>query len=198
MINLDLYFPTPVWWSDLDINHSAIAWHVFDQWKVDPEGRTVSNYHGWQSQAYSGDEIPVIKNAALTMADRVKVDMGLHPDTKFKFDSAWSNINGDYAGNQVHIHHGAFLSGVYYAQSDENCGDIVFYKDFNRQYMKTTQTEIVEHTPLTGDVVRYPPKCGRMFVFPGWLPHSVDPNSIDSTERISIAFNILIHEGNLQ
>lgn len=191
MINLDLYFPTPVWWADTGIDNELVSKFVYEQKDANPEGRSVSNYGGWQSQVYSPSHLPTVADVAEDIAYRVRDDMGLNPYTIFNVDNMWSNINNQGDSNQVHIHHGSFLSGVYYVQANENSGDLVFYKDFKDQYLKTTDTEIVKHTPLSGDVVRYKPKTGRMFVFPGWLPHSVD-KCIDNTDRISIAFNILI------
>ena len=141
----------------------------------------------------SSTHIPPLCEVAIQIADQVKQDMGLNPYTAFNVDNLWCNINNQGHSNQIHIHHGSFLSGVYYVQANENSGDLIFYKDFDKQYMKTTDTEIINHTPLTGDVVRYKPKTGRMFVFPGWLPHSVD-TCIDNTDRVSIAFNIQIRK----
>tara|TARA_B100000524_G_scaffold65097_1_gene30038 strand:+ start:601 stop:1182 length:582 start_codon:yes stop_codon:yes gene_type:complete len=191
MINLDLYFPTPVWWTDTNLDNGYLKDIVYNK-KIDfPEGREISNYGGWQSNVFPSSHVPPLCDVAIQIADQVKEDMGLNPYTAFDVDNLWCNINNQGNSNQIHIHHGSFLSGVYYVQANENSGDLIFYKDFNKQYMKTTDTEIVKHTPLTGDVVRYKPKTGRMFVFPGWLPHSVD-KCIDNTDRVSIAFNISI------
>ena len=35
----------------------------------------------------------------------------------------------------------------------------------------------------------YTPTNGDLVVFPGWMPHDIEPNT-SSKERISIAFNI--------
>ena len=49
MINLDLYFPTPVWWTDTNLNNEYLKDIVYNKKTDNPEGREISNYGGWQS-----------------------------------------------------------------------------------------------------------------------------------------------------
>ena len=37
MINLDLYFPTPVWWADTGIDNELVSKFVYEQKDANPE-----------------------------------------------------------------------------------------------------------------------------------------------------------------
>ena len=104
MINLDLYFPTPVWWTDTNLDNGYLKDIVYNK-KIDfPEGREISNYGGWQSNVFPSSHVPPLCDVAIQIADQVKEDMGLNPYTAFDVDNLWCNINNQGNSNQIHIH----------------------------------------------------------------------------------------------
>ena len=58
MINLDLYFPTPVWWTDTNLNNEYLKDIVYNKKTDNPEGREISNYGGWQSNVFPSTHVP--------------------------------------------------------------------------------------------------------------------------------------------
>jgi len=82
----------------------------------------------------------------------------------------WFNVAllGESTG--VHNHNGkALISGVYYLQVPENCGNIVFLKG-NKEKLEIS------------------PKSGKLLLFPSELDHCVQ-NNMGNDKRISVAFN---------
>ena len=93
----------------------------------------------------------------------------------------WTNINDPGSRNVVHSHQAVQYAAVYYLQA-EGTGDLCFYNPANI-------TENCHATAPWVSVMSYTPKNGDLVVFPGWVPHDIEPNT-SSKERLSIAFNI--------
>lgn len=97
--------------------------------------------------------------------------------------SIWFNINQKGAANQIHNHHGAFFSGVFYFQA-EGTGPLTFYP----------HNFLTGHThpmwPYKGAMFHYPDD-GDLVLFPAHLSHDVVANPIDK-ERINCAFNVAL------
>lgn len=91
--------------------------------------------------------------------------------------SMWGNINykKDFNGN--HTHEG-ILSGVFYLQTPDNCGNLMFCNPAVRAH---------NHVLRGGD---YPIKPVNLacILFPSWLEHYVQPNMSD-LPRMSLSFN---------
>lgn len=189
-MNLDYYFPTPIWWCDINIDNDYLLDYCYNKRESDPDGRKISNKGGWQSQELCGDDIPELAQEAVNRASRCITDYGFNSDnTGLFFGNSWININQRGDVNQIHLHHGSFLSGVYYVKCTQDSGDIYFYRNFDQNFIATSMAEVVTPTAITSGVVHYPPKVGRLIIFPSNLLHSVE-SSEDDEDRISIAFNI--------
>ena len=78
---------------------------------------------------------------------------------------------------------------MYFVSAPENCGDLIFYRNFNDQFIVESHAPVKEYTPLSGGMVKYKPKTGRLVIFPANLVHSVEAGDCDE-DRISVAFNI--------
>lgn len=193
MLNLDFYFPTPVWWTDLDLDNTKLMDQIYDMRDNDPKGREISNRGGWQSQEINPDDIAELRDAIFPLvSQRCMSDYGYNPkDLALVFGNAWANINNEGDTNQIHLHHGSFLSGVYYVYAPEGSGKLFFYKNFDSQYIVESMAPIKNHTALSGGTVFYPATTGRLIIFPSNLPHAVDKNDEGCvSDRISIAFNL--------
>ena len=82
----------------------------------------------------------------------------------------WFNAARPGESTGVHNHNGkAIISGVYYLQVPENCGNIVFLKG-NKEEMEISA------------------KSGKLLFFPPELDHYVQEN-MGSETRISLSFN---------
>lgn len=181
-------FGVPIQWKDTELNNDAIADYCFSMMNKS-EGRKLSNLGGWQSNDLESMDAPLDK-LAKTIEDSVNdfaSELGL-PEQKTV--SAWVNINGYKDFNIEHIHPSFHLAGVYYVQTHENCGDIAFShpnKDILSAYWwphiaNTTDSRLAMSWKV-------PAKEGRLYIFPSWLYHRVEPNLDESKKRISIAWN---------
>jgi uncharacterized protein (TIGR02466 family) len=119
-------------------------------------------------------------------------DYGYREDLcEIKLGNFWVNINNKGNSNSVHIHDNSFVSGVFYVQADPKQGVINFYKNYFHDYIVASQATIDRYTPISASAISYPPKPGRLIIFPGHLPHGVESNETNK-DRISISFNVSI------
>jgi uncharacterized protein (TIGR02466 family) len=190
-MNVDFYFPTPIWWMDTNLNNDNIKQYCYNLKENDPAGRHISNNGGWQSQEINLiDDLPELVQYIMEASQRTIYDYGYDPEkTKLFFGNAWVNINQKDNTNQIHLHHGSYLSGVYYVNVTPNSGNIVFYRNFDQAYITSSFAKVVNNTAISGQTVSYTPKPGRLILFPSNLLHSVEASN-DDGDRISIAFNI--------
>jgi uncharacterized protein (TIGR02466 family) len=104
------------------------------------------------------------------------------PARQASIEESWFNISGNNGFQFDHQHPFTDISGVYYYQTGNYDGDLVFINP--NPYAATFNYS-------KGDThqVRVTPVVGRMILFPGWLTHRVEVNHTYS-ERISFTFNI--------
>ena len=194
-MKLDLYFPTPIWSAELVIDNDALLKYIYGLRDDDPKGRTISNRGGWQSKEFGGQDVPELRDAIFPCLSRCITDYGYDPDgLAFKWGNSWANINTQRDVNQVHVHHGSFLSGIYYVSAPEGSGNVLFFQDFNRNYIAESVAKVKKYTGLSGGNVPYKPYTGRLLVFPSNLPHAVETGNHEG-DRVSIAFNIGLIRG---
>ena len=189
----DLWFPTPIWSTELDIDNQKIYDFCKKRQSKDL-GRELSNYKGWQSTDIYPHEHNVLNELTKNIFECTATALdGYKYDTKnrsLNFLNMWININDSKdAYNKSHIHAGATISGVYYVKCNENSGKICFPRNFQEEYIIETFGDMTEGTTLNHTVAKYSPQEAKLILFPGWIPHYVE-NSIDDSERISLAFNI--------
>ena len=205
-MNLDYIFPTPVWWVDLDIDVDKMTDIVINI-AENNEGQYRSNRGelNYQSPDYMGEQIladkelegdefqkllRVIKEKAQETFATYGAEM-----SHIEYANTWMNINGRGGYNEVHVHPGAVLSGVFYVKVPPGeCGKLVFYKDHTEGYLihslGISEDMSTSSTPHTDTTFEYPPSPGRLFLFPAWVPHAVRDNQTDG-DRISISFNFV-------
>ena len=95
---------------------------------------------------------------------------------------SWFNVSSNNGFQFDHQHPFTDISGVYYYQTNNFDGDLVFINP--NPYAAT-----FNHSKGDTHQVRITPVVGRMVLFPGWLMHRVETNHTDK-ERISFTFNI--------
>jgi uncharacterized protein (TIGR02466 family) len=99
--------------------------------------------------------------------------------------SSWINTfdKDQLIGFHEHGYQPNQISGCYYYQTSENCGDIQF---------KSTNPFVVSfphQTSKYNNIYNVKAEKGTVILFPSWLMHKVLPNR-SNTKRISLAFNI--------
>ncbi|MDX1514590.1 MAG: TIGR02466 family protein [Gammaproteobacteria bacterium] len=163
--------------------------YAYDLRDGDPDGRPVSTRKGWQSQGDLDRHQacrPLIRFIESTMLE-IKQFMNGADSVNFFVRSCWANINPRGSHNAAHIHGNTFFSGVYYVKTPVNSGLIEFRDPTNVR--EVFHFDFKATTPENCFSQSYQPRPGRMFIFPGYLPHEVGENLSDE-DRVSYAFNI--------
>ena len=109
--------------------------------------------------------------------------------------NAWVNINQKLNSNQAHTHPGCILSGVYYIKTPKECGNIQFIHPAQDMMTRDWSNFIdrnwySDYNQYNSELWSLPSEEGRLYVFPSWIKHLVQPNMSDE-ERISISFNVV-------
>lgn len=186
-------FPTLIWTAVFDdherLDHELIrlAGLMKDR---DPKGVANTNVNGWQSPnvVQHMPEFQEFNNRVLEVARNIGESQNFRQELEYHHE-AWININPPGAHNDIHIHPNCHLSGVYYARVFPDCGGI-FFRD-PRMMSLMLKPPITQATKFMATEVRMRPEPGRIFVFPAWLEHGVEPNS-GKQDRVSFAFNVRV------
>ena len=87
-----------------------------------------------------------------------------------------------------------FLSGVFYIQTSDKSGDIIFHHHAkNIDYHKQSKDAFKKNEGHNSDTWKVTPENGDLFVFPSFLYHSVEENKTNDY-RIILSFNINLIE----
>lgn len=185
-MHTELWFPSVIWSSVIHMvdNEQVKDW-AYKKKKQD-KGRVISNYGGWQSEDIKSGECPAIDNLVKhldTQVNECAHQVGL---PSLQLYNMWININPTASYNHLHNHVDSVLSGTYYVDARPDQGNIQFERNDNGEYHIPTNVE--KETYYTSTRATYAAKTGALYIFPGWLKHSVQGNYTED-DRISIAFN---------
>jgi uncharacterized protein (TIGR02466 family) len=157
-----------------------------------------SNVGGWHSDTdlflWDADCVRELKTRVGIFArdlTNMLLDLQRSAKVNMRFEG-WANVSRRGQYNSVHEHPGAVWSGVYYvASGSPDTGDPLNGKLEFIDPRSGINMLRLEGGPSDGRCL-VSPKPGLMVMFPSWLKHMVHPLNGEG-ERISIAFNILLH-----
>jgi uncharacterized protein (TIGR02466 family) len=185
-MHTELWFPSVVWSSIIHVvDNSALKAWAYQRQKTDL-GRIVSNYNGYQSSDLLPNQNEQVDRLVELLDSEIETcakQVGL---PELELYNIWLNINPPGAYNHLHNHVGSVLSGVYYVDAGVNQGNIQFERNDGAEYHIPEKVE--KDTYYTSTRATYACKTGALYIFPGWLKHSVQGNKSRS-DRISISFN---------
>ena len=185
-MHTELWFPSVVWSSIIHvIDNKELKRFAYER-KQNDVGRVVSNYNGFQSSDFvKGDhpQIDLLIEYVNKEISSCAKQVGL---PALELYNIWLNINPPGAYNHLHNHADAVFSGVYYVDATEQHGNIQFERTDGAEYHIPEYVE--KETYYTSTRATYAAKTGALYIFPGWLKHSVQGNRAN-TDRISISFN---------
>ena len=189
----NLFFPTPVWATNLD-NYKTINEQMYNYIKSnkknDEKGISKSNVKGWHSNDFNlNDKDPQNFIAFILPAiENVMNDMNWDKEKQTaKISNMWAIINTGGSANLRHQHGNSTISGAYYVRAPQDCGDIVFYDPRPAPIYSYPNVKSVNF--LNAQVNGISPVEGALILFPSFLDHSVNENK-SNEERIVISFNI--------
>lgn len=186
-MNLELWFPQPIWFKDHDVDFSKAIEYIQKLKATDP-GRKVSNVGGWQSNDIDFASIEEFKEVFNVIKEGIQYVADSLQNNGFKnfsLGSSWINVSKGTDFNREHIHAGNTFSGCLYLKASDTAGAIEFMRPDNME----SYPGIHDKTGMFFLSTSYKPVVGRLLIFPAWLPHMVLPSKSDE-ERISIAFNV--------
>jgi uncharacterized protein (TIGR02466 family) len=185
-MHTELWFPSVVWSSVIHVVDNAEVKSFAYGLRETNQGRTVSNYNGFQSQDIKNGDCLAIDRLVKLLNDEMNTcanQVGMH---HLEIQNLWININPPNSYNHLHNHVGSVLSGVYYVDATSEQGNIQFERNDNAEYH--IPTKVAKETYYTSTRATYAGKTNALYIFPSWLKHSVQGNK-SNTDRISISFN---------
>lgn len=181
----ELWFPTPIWFGQIEFDREKIKKACYKLKEKDPEGRIVSNCEGWQSKDILNE--PTFKSFLKILNNSCKeIYRDISPNFDGVIDAAWVNINGPNGYNKLHYHSRCSLSGCVYINVDENSGEIFFHNPTLQEHYPINVSE----NPIFFQTVVYTPLNKRLLIFPAWIMHETSTSPNAKEDRISISFNI--------
>lgn len=190
MNNTHDIFRIPVYAEETNLNNETMAQYCMSLMQ-NQKGRKVSNQGGWQSEDLQGIHYP-LNSLFQTIVKSVNTFATQLHLPEQKIDNIWININGYKDFNMEHRHPNSLLSGVYYIQAPDKCGNIAFtspYADIVEAYWWPHIAGKDKNDPRVNLSWQMPSETGKLYVFPSWLPHRVMPNLNKDTKRISVSWN---------
>ncbi len=182
-------FPTPLFSFQLT-DHTEMDQRllkVIRQLQVQDAGRVASNVLGWHSRGNLFDLVEFQPFQALVTSAIAECAQAMgYEQVPIRPANCWANVNPQYASNKIHDHANCLFSGVYYLQTPENCGNLMFYDP--REARTFYKPSVNNFTAYTADAVAHQAQAGLLLIFPSWLKHGVEPN-LSTTDRISLSFN---------
>ena len=190
MSNLIEIFKTPLYYKDLELNTKSMRDYCLS-FKDKNKSVIKSNVGGWQSDNLVGEHL-LLNDLFLEIEKYSNLfanEIGLK--NNLKLINTWININNYKDHNQNHIHPNCLLSGVYYVQTPKDCGNIEFItSDFDLRSYDWNKETVIDENNYTVPSWIMPAVENRLYLFPNWLIHCVNPNLNSKKERISISFNL--------
>jgi len=188
-IECDALFPQRVWKTTLDLDVKTLTDHVLELEKNDSKGNQLSNINGWQSKSLkstdlnSGNEPHRMMSKILHVVNSCASSCGI---SELDFGNYWFNINRRGCMNASHTHPKSVLSGVFYINTNEQDGNIVFERSDNAELY--LPEGLNNGNFYTSQTIEYKPSVNTLYIFGSWMRHWVKPNNTNSN-RISVSFN---------
>ena len=195
MSELHILFPTPVYQNFLEFRPSELK-SMIDyvsnlDWASDkdiyegPNGETTKLEADLLSEPELENLRKKIDEEVYNFAKSLQIDFSKHG---LKRINSWGNLQkkGNYI--KEHRHNNTQFSGVFYLQTPENSGDIIFTTRNATWINSYWEPSLTGYDDLNSFEKRFRPQQCGIFLFPAHLDHYVTPSHSED-ERYSISFN---------
>ena len=195
MSELHILFPTPVYQNFLEFRPSELK-SMIDyvsnlDWASDkdiyegPNGETTKLDADLLSEPELENLRKKIDEEVYNFAKSLQIDFSKHG---LKRINSWGNLQkkGNYI--KEHRHNNTQFSGVFYLQTPENSGDIIFTTRNATWINSYWEPSLTGYDDLNSFEKRFRPQQCGIFLFPAHLDHYVTPSHSEE-ERYSISFN---------
>ena len=124
----------------------------------------------------------------------VREIISLEGEMNFYITQSWLILNKPGDSHERHAHPNSIISEIFYVATVEN--DKIYFYDPNAVMKKRIELKIREFNHYNSSDWFFNINDFDLILFPSWLEHSVEENKKQTTNRISIAFNVFA-EGTL-
>ena len=107
----------------------------------------------------------------------------------FYITESWLNIVHPGGQHNRHCHQNSIISGVFYIATTED-DFINFYEPLPMKHQ--IKIEELGHNLWNAYSWYFPVTNNKLILFPSWLDHGVEVNGRQTTDRISLAFNVFV------
>mgnify|MGYP005688170869 FL=1 len=195
MSELHILFPTPVYQNFLEFRPSELKFMIDYvsnlDWASDkdiyegPNGETTKLEADLLSEPELENLRTKIDEEVHNFAQSLQIDFSKHG---LKRINSWGNLQkkGNYI--KEHRHNNTQFSGVFYLQTPENSGDIIFTTRNATWINSYWEPSLTGYDDLNSFEKRFRPQQCGIFLFPAHLDHYVTPSHSEE-ERYSISFN---------
>lgn len=137
-------------------------------------------------------EFAELRRLVNTKVNEYRIACGIHQTDLVHFDGFFNEHRfGDK--NTCHGHPFSMAVAIYYLRAQAGHGDLLLHDPRG----STMFSDIVDTDTrgLSGyrTFRRFTPLTGELFIFPGYLIHSVEPSQIETPTRLSIGMNFFHH-----
>lgn len=154
------------------------------EWDCDTFATLDSEYNALEDPLFA-DLITTTRQKVLEFA--LVYGVGEHADILCK--DAWLNVANPGASQEMHIHPAMHFSAVYYVETPENCGDLIFrsHESLSDMFPLPTDSE----QPANYKTYWHKALAGSLIIFRSNLAHMVAKNKSNSS-RVSVAMNFVV------
>ena len=191
-MNINPIYSIPFWNSEYPEfeQHQEMFLDAVLKFKENNTSVHKTNISGYQSPAsiHRVPELQPLFQHICEMAYQAISDLDFI-DCDIALTSAWLNVN-DSRQCMISEHiHKEILTGSFYLKFPPESAKLTI-RNLGMNSMWRGLDLVKEKNQFTGETIKIEPEEGNIFLFPSYLPHSVETNDHDE-ERISISFNII-------
>lgn len=180
---------------EFELHKEEILNSVRQYKEENPISINTTNISGYQSPKFlhTKENLNPLFNYIASLANKACDELNFC-DREIYITSSWVNFNDSrQCMISEHTHNDTF-SGVFYLKCPSGSGNLCFPNtSMNTLWMGLELCE--EKNELSVEKVKVDPIEGDIFLWPSYIPHSVETNDHDE-ERISISFNIIVFKKN--
>tara|TARA_A100001388_G_scaffold183251_1_gene137406 strand:- start:2720 stop:3346 length:627 start_codon:yes stop_codon:yes gene_type:complete len=169
-----------------EINKAIEQSDFKNEWQPDNDTATTTYVPNKETNVIEKFDMSIFKKGLMYHCyEYLKQTQQPFVDNTLQVDASWINIfsTKELIGYHEHGYQPNMISGVYYHEAPENCGDIIF-KSSNPYTVSFPHP-----SPLYNNLFKIKAIQGNILLFPSWILHKVEPNKSEN-QRSSLSFNV--------
>jgi uncharacterized protein (TIGR02466 family) len=154
--------------------------------KIDNSNKNIYTSASKSNFIFKDEKLFSLKERIMTEFNFFKNNILKYENNDFIFTTSWIAKSEKNEISEYHNHNNCMYSGIFYVNTDENCGQLCF-ENFGDKRFNLIPTEYNIYNCLN---FNFKPKNKMIIFFPSELFHKILKNNSDII-RYSIAFNMI-------